>query len=85
MYKNLIISFLAAMALSKLPCFEISRYEEKIGLIVGIATAVFIFLLFFEDLHEKWRNYRRRVQKTREIVRKLRFHESDINEHRGGA
>lgn len=73
MCKDIIISLLAAVIIVELPCFEIGSFDEKLVMIVGIATAVFIFCLFCEDLHEKWQNRRQRVLKTKEIVRKLRF------------
>lgn len=73
MFKDIIISLLSAVIISGLPCFEIRNSEEKTSAIIGIATAVFIFCLFCEDLYEKWQNRRKRVQKIVEIVRKLRF------------
>lgn len=73
MCKDIIISLLSAVIISDLPCFEIGSFDEKLVMIVGIATAVFIFCLFCEDLYEKWQNRRKRVLKMEEIVRKLRF------------
>lgn len=71
MCKNIMISLQAGYILSGLPCFEIRNYGEKMATIVGIATAVFIFLLFLEDLGDKYRIYRKRVRKTRQIVKDL--------------
>ena len=72
MYKNIVISLLAAVLISDMPWFEITCNAEKVGLIVGIAAAVFIFLLFLEDVCEKVRNYVKRVRKMRQTVTKLR-------------
>lgn len=71
MCKNIVISLLVGVILTDLPCFVISNNSEKMAMIVGIASAVFIFLLFLEDLYEKWTEYRRRVRQVRRTVRRL--------------
>lgn len=73
MCKDIIISLQAAYFLIELPCFEMANNAEKTAGIVGMAAAVFIFCLFCEELYEKWQNRRKRIQKNREIIRKLRF------------
>ena len=72
MRKNIVISLLAGVILTDLPCFVISNNSEKMAMIIGMASAVFIFLLFLEDLYEKWTEYRKRVQRIRRTVRQLR-------------
>lgn len=72
MFKDIIISLLAAVLISDMPWFEITCNAEKVGLIVGIAAAVFIFLLFLEDACEKVRNYVERVDELKQMVRELR-------------
>lgn len=73
MCKSIIISLLAGVIISDLSCFEIQDSEAKILVILGIAMAVFIFCLFCEEMYEKWHKRRKRVLKTQETVRKLRF------------
>lgn len=72
MYKNSVISLLAAVLISDMPWFEIKCNAEKVGLIVGIAAAVFIFLLFLECACEKVRNYIERVDELKRTIEKLR-------------
>ena len=72
MRKNMVISLQAGVILADLPCFEIANYSEKIAMILGIASAVFYFLLFLEEMHEKWTEYRKRVRRIRKTVKRLR-------------
>jgi len=72
MHKDIIISILGAFIIAELPCFEIHNSAEKIAMIVGIASAVFIFCLFCEDLHEKWKKKQKRVQEMYEKIGQLR-------------
>ena len=72
MCKNMVISLQAGTILADLPCFEISNNGEKMAMIVGIASAVFIFLLFLEEIHEKWTEYRKRVRRISRTVKRLR-------------
>lgn len=72
MCKNMVISLQAGTILADLPCFAISNNGEKMAMIVGIASAVFIFLLFLEEIHEKWTEYRKRVRRISRTVKRLR-------------
>lgn len=74
MYKNTAISALSAVV--AVLCLPELPANEKAGLAVGIATCLFIFLLFLEDLSAKimqiWTQKRRSRQHTEEIIRHLR-------------
>lgn len=79
MYKNIIISVLTAELLIKHPWYAGCTLSERIALIMGTATVVFIFLLFLEDLWKKIqkcirkvRRYRMRVRRLRNTIKKLR-------------
>lgn len=65
MYKNITISLLTAtVAVLCLP--ELSG-NEKAGLYVCMATCVFIFLLFLEELADK--NHQKRMKKRKAELR----------------
>lgn len=72
MYKDVIISFLTAELIIQSPWIIETSGSERMAAVVGIATAVFIFLLFLEDCYEKFRKYAKRVQKIRRTVERLR-------------
>lgn len=71
MKKDIIISILAAELILQHPWYTGSSGSERVALIVGTATVVFIFLLFLEDLGDKFRKYRNRVRKMKRIVKRL--------------
>lgn len=82
MYKDMIISLLAGTV--AVLCMPELPDNEKTGLGVGIATCLFIFLLFLEDLADKISQKRREIRKAEqqmtEIIKHLR--ELDIWEDR---
>ena len=72
MRKNMVIALLMGVILTDVPWLAISNNGEKMAMIVGIASAVFIFLLFLEEIHEKWTEYRKRVRRISRTVKRLR-------------
>ncbi len=60
MYKDIVISFLGAWILRDV--FETTEVREQIAIIMGLATVLFIFLLFLENQAEKWQEKRRRAR-----------------------
>lgn len=73
MHKDIIISILGALVIAELPCFEIHNSAEKIAMIVGMTTSVFILCLYYRELRERWLNYRNRVKNIERIVKNLRY------------
>ncbi len=67
MHKDIIISLLAGVILSDSPWFAVSG-AERTAFVLGTATVVFIFLLFLEEISQKWRKYRRRVRRIHRII-----------------
>lgn len=51
MYKDIVISFLGAWILRDV--FGTTEVREQIAIIMGLATVLFIFLLFLENQAEK--------------------------------
>lgn len=72
MHKDVIISFLTAELIMQHPWFAQSTGSERMAIVVGMATVVFIFLLFLEECYGKFRKYAKRVQKIRRTVERLR-------------
>ena len=70
MKKDAVIALLAAVILE--PCFLTKNMEEKIVVVMGLMVVLFIFLLFLEDLLQKWHEYRKRCREVQEIVKNLR-------------
>lgn len=63
MNKDIVISLQGGAVTALL--FPALPDNEQIGLFIGIATCLFIFLLFLEDLHDKW--YRQQVKRVKSI------------------
>lgn len=66
MYKDIVISLLGAWILREV--FGTTEVGEQIAIIMGLATVLFIFLLFLENQAEKWQEKQKRI---RELERKL--------------
>ena len=81
MYKDIVISLLGAWILRDF--FATTEVREQIAIVMGLATVLFIFLLFLENQVEKWREYRRRVQDLEQRLEQLRGGRTD--ESREGA
>lgn len=73
MFKNAIMAALAAgLTLAECPWFQGCTVWEKLGVFLGIFIPLFIFLLFLEEIGEKWRKYRERCRKVEQTVERLR-------------
>lgn len=70
MNKDTIISVLAGVIAAQNACGVTG--QEQIGIFIGTATTVFIFLLFLDDLHDRWCRYKRRIRDMRIRVARLR-------------
>lgn len=71
MLKDLVISLLAAGLIVSTGWFDILNPAEGFAVIIGIATAVFIFCLFLEDLIEKSRERSKRIVNLKQIVEEI--------------
>lgn len=60
MYKDIVISLLGAWILREV--FGTTEVGEQIAIIMGLATVLFIFLLFLENQAEKWQEKRWRAR-----------------------
>lgn len=77
--KNVIISILAALlTVEKVPWYSTCTTMEKIGIFIGIFIPLIIFCFFCEEMAEKWRKYRKRVQALRGEVTRLRHERREI-------
>lgn len=70
MNKDIVISVLTAIIAAQ-NAYGITT-REQIGIFIGTATTVFIFLLFLDDLHDKRMKKKKSVEKTRNTVERLR-------------
>ena len=70
MYKDIVISLLGAWILRDV--FGTTDVREQIAIVMGLASMLFIFLLFCEDQAEKWQKYRQRVRDLEENLERLR-------------
>lgn len=70
MYKDIVISFLGAWILRDV--FGTTEVREQIAIIMGLATVLFIFLLFLENQAEKWQEKQKRIQELERKLEKLR-------------
>ncbi len=70
MYKDIMISLLGALLLE--PVFKTTEVGEQIAIVMGMATVLFIFLLFLEIQVERWQEKRRRARITEQKIAKLR-------------
>lgn len=52
--------------------FGTTEVREQIAIVMGLAAMLFIFLLFCEDLVEKWQKYSQRVRDLEENLERLR-------------
>lgn len=68
MCKDIVIAVLAGWLISDAPCFIVSTVQEKMGIVLGITSIVFILLLFCEEIYEKVKSYRKRVRRVKKIV-----------------
>ena len=70
MYKDIMISLLGALLLE--PVFKTTEVGDQIAIVMGMATVLFIFLLFLEIQVERWQEKRRRARITEQKIAKLR-------------
>ena len=70
MYKDIVIALLGAWILRD--AFGTTEAGEQIAIIMGLATVLFIFLLFLEIQVEKWQEKRRRARNMEQRIAKLR-------------
>lgn len=70
MYKDIVIALLGAWILRD--AFRTTEAGEQIAIIMGLATVLFIFLLFLENQAEKWQEKRRRARIMELRIAKLR-------------
>lgn len=70
MYKDIVIALLGAWILRD--AFGTTEAGEQIAIIMGLATVLFIFLLFLENKVEKWQEKRRRARIMEQKIAKLR-------------
>lgn len=70
MYKDIVIALLGAWILRD--AFGTTEAGEQIAIIMGLATVLFIFLLFLEIQVEKWQEKRRRARIMELRIAKLR-------------
>lgn len=70
MNKDIVISVLTGVIAAQNAC-GIPK-NEQIGIFIGTATTVFIFLLFLDDLHDKRMEKKKSEEKTRNTVERLR-------------
>ncbi|MCM1112175.1 MAG: hypothetical protein NC399_02855 [Muribaculum sp.] len=71
--KNIIISALgAALAIRIIPWFAETSPLEQTGIFAGIFVPLIIFCFFCEEMAEKWRKYRGRVQEITELLLRLK-------------
>lgn len=70
MYKDIVISLLGAWILREV--FGTTEVGEQIAIIMGLATVLFIFLLFLENQAEKWQEKRRRARIMELRIARLR-------------
>lgn len=82
MYKDIVISLLGAWILRDV--FGTTEVREQIAIIMGLATVLFIFLLFCEDQAEKWRKYRQRVRNLEQKLEQLRGGMTDESRESAG-
>lgn len=68
MIKDIIISLLLGILILEADCFREYTPYEKAGLITVISGMSFYFLLFFEDLCEKWQARRKRIAELRKEI-----------------
>lgn len=70
MYKDIVIALLGAWILRD--AFGTTEAGEQIAIIMGLATVLFIFLLFLEIQAEKWQEKRRRARIMEQRIAMLR-------------
>lgn len=70
MYKDIVISLLGAWVLRDV--FGTTEVREQIAIVMGMATVLFIFLLFWEIQVGKWQEKRRRARIMEQRIAKLR-------------
>lgn len=72
MKKDIVISILGAVIISRYQWLQAGSHAQIIMAIIGIATILFIFLLFLEETSEKIKKHRKRIQKIKKRVGHLR-------------
>ena len=85
MFKNIIMAALAAgLTLAECPWFQGCTVREKLGVFLGIFVPLFIFLLFLEEIGEKWRKYREygKSRPTRQTVKHGKCFADDSPTHK---
>ena len=76
MLKDIVIAALAAHAMLRIPWFAACSGSEQIVIWLALAVCLLFFCLFCEEMAEKWRKYKERVQSIRDLVVRLRKEES---------
>ena len=70
MTKDAVIALLAAVVMAECPVFGLHG-DVKMAVIVGLSVILFIFLLFFEEMVEKYQRFKARRRKIRRKIEKL--------------
>lgn len=78
MFKNMIISGLAAGEVLQIPWLESCDSATKFCIWLAVTVCILFFLLFLEQMYEKWVKYRRRLRKIKETVARLRYEKREI-------
>lgn len=77
MYKDIVIALLGAWILRD--AFGTTDAGEQIAIIMGLATVLFIFLLFLEIQAEKWQEKQKRIRELERKLEELRGGGTDEN------
>ena len=78
MIKDMIISGLSAVYVLKISWFADCDQATKISIWLATTVCLFIFLLFLEQIYEKRLQYKERVRKIQEEVKRLRYEKREI-------
>ena len=65
MIKDMIISGLAAGKVLKIPCYENCDSAAKFSIWLASTVCLLFFLLFLEQMYDKWLEYRKNGEKKK--------------------
>ena len=71
MFKEITIAALAAGLLLRIPWFAACTAWTRATIWLGLTMCLLFFCLFCEEQYEKWREYKERVGKLQELVKRL--------------
>lgn len=71
MFKNMIIAAMAAVIALRIPWFAVCDVATKAVIWLNLSICLLFFLLFLEEMYEKWLKYRARVKEIEKRMKNL--------------